>query len=348
MNVTPSATAEPFEHPALFYRDADEYLAGTVPFLLEGLAAGEPVAVAVPGRNLELIRGALGAAAAEVRLIDMGEAGRNPGRIIPGVLRAFTDLHPGRRVRIIGEPIWPGRSATEYPACLQHEALINLAFSGRDATILCPYDLHGLPHEVIEDARMTHPVLVDGSVASASAHYALERVLRDCNRPLPAPEDAAVMRYGQGFGDDPLGRVRAFATEHAARIGLKGERLEDLRLIASELAANSLDYGGGSGTLRVWREGGRVVFDVSDGGHIADPLAGRRPTPIHQLGSRGLLVTNLLSDLVRIHTGQGGTTIRVYFDVDGADPLEHLKSIEDAGFAGSPEDTGSPEDLANA
>ncbi|MBG0814861.1 sensor histidine kinase [Planomonospora sp. ID82291] len=333
MNIAPPAPAEPFEHPALFYRDADEYLAGTVPFVLQGLAADEPTAVAVPDGNLRLIREALGAEAAGVRLIDMGEAGRNPGRIIPGVLRAFADLHPGRRVRIIGEPIWAGRSATEYPACVQHEALINLAFSGRDVTILCPYDLDGLPPEVIEDARMTHPVLVDGSGASVSAHYAVERVLRDCNRPLSAPEGAAVMRYGQGFGDDPLGRVRTFATEHAARMGLAGERLDDLRLIASELAANSLDYGGGAGTLRVWQEGGRVVFDVSDGGHIADPLAGRCPTPVHQLGSRGLLVTNLLSDLVRIHTDRDGTTIRVYFDVDGADPLEQLKGIGGAGTA---------------
>ncbi|SNS49167.1 hypothetical protein SAMN05216276_1010109 [Streptosporangium subroseum] len=60
-------------------------------------------------------------------------------------------------------------------------------------------------------------------------------------------------------------------------MGLAGERLEDLRLIVSELAANSLDYGGGSGVLRLWPEDPRVVFDISDAGHIADPLAGRRP-----------------------------------------------------------------------
>jgi hypothetical protein len=42
-------SAEPFTHPALFYRGADEYLAGTIPFVRTGLAAGEPVAVAVPG-----------------------------------------------------------------------------------------------------------------------------------------------------------------------------------------------------------------------------------------------------------------------------------------------------------
>lgn len=134
---------DPFVHPALFYRGTDEYIAGTVPFIAEGLAKGEPVAVAVPGPQLDLIRQSLGTSAAQVKLLDMTEEGRNPGRIIPGVLRAFADEHRGR-VRIIGEPIWPDRSVVEYPACAQHEALINRAFAGRRATILCPYDTEGL------------------------------------------------------------------------------------------------------------------------------------------------------------------------------------------------------------
>ncbi|MGV9774941.1 anti-sigma factor RsbA family regulatory protein [Streptosporangium sp. NPDC003464] len=304
-----TTTVDPFVHPALFYRGAQQYLDGTVPFIREGLAAGEPVAVAVPAPNVELLRDELGAAASGVRFLDMTEAGRNPGRIIPGVLYAFADLHPAGRVRIIGEPIWPGRSETEYPACAQHEALINLAFSGRAVTILCPYDLDGLDPSVIADAEMTHPLLVDVSGSRPSRDYAPERVIGRYNRPLHDPADAAALGFSQG----DLGRVRDFVVGHAGRMGLSGERLEDLRLIASELAANSLDYGGGSGTVRIWSENGHVVMDVSDAGHIVDPLAGRRPVDPRQRGSRGLLVTNLLSDLVRVHTIQGGTTVRVYF-----------------------------------
>ncbi|MEU4834835.1 sensor histidine kinase [Streptosporangium sp. NPDC023615] len=306
-----TAETEPFVHPALFYRGDREYLDGTVPFIREGLKAEEPVAVAVPARNLALIRAELGEDAAGVHFIDMEKAGRNPGRIIPAVLWAFTDLHPGRRVRVVGEPIWPDRSPTEYVACLQHEALINLAFSGRDVTILCPYDADGLDAEIIAHAEETHPVVVDGTGTRASTGYAPERVIRDCGGALPEPPDAEVL----AFGADDLWRVRAFAVRYADRAGLAGERLEDLRLIASELAANSLEHGGGSGTARIWTEGPRVVFDVSDTGHIADPLAGRRPAGSHQRGSRGLLVTNLLGDLVRVHTERGRTTVRVYFDV---------------------------------
>ncbi|MFG3701069.1 anti-sigma factor RsbA family regulatory protein [Micromonospora sp. NPDC047620] len=156
----PGGTAGTFVHEGLFYRDPGELLAGTVPFITSGLAAAEPVLVAMPGANLWLLRAAVGAMDG-VRWADMTEAGRNPGRIIPWVLQAFIDEHAGRRVRIIGEPIWAGRSDTEYPACAQHEALINMAFAGRDATILCPYDVAGLDDDVLTDACATHPVLVD-------------------------------------------------------------------------------------------------------------------------------------------------------------------------------------------
>ncbi|MFD1501748.1 sensor histidine kinase [Streptosporangium lutulentum] len=304
--------AEPFAHPALFYRGSRQYLDGVVPFVREGLEAGEPVAVAVPGRNLEPLRAELGEMASEVRFFDMAEAGRNPGRIIPGVLRAFADPHPSGGVRIVSESIWPGRSAVEYPACVQHEALINLAFSGRAVTVLCPYDLEGLDPEVIKDAEATHPVLLDDSGSRSSGDYAPERIVRDYNRPLLDPPPAvAVFAFGHGA----LALVRTFAVDHAARAGLAGERLEDLRLIVSELAANSLDHGGGAGVLRVWPEGRQVIFDISDAGHITDPLAGRRPVTPRQRGCRGLLVTNLLGDLVRVHTGPDGTTVRVHFDL---------------------------------
>src|SRR5690349_5948381 len=151
--------AAAFAHPALLYRDTGEYLAGTLPFIRDGLAAGEPVAVAVPGPHLELLRDALGADAGRVRLLDMRVVGGNPGRILPGVLLAFANAHADRRVRIIGEPIWPGRTPVEYPACAQHEALINAAFAGRAATVLCPYDTGRLDPAWIRDSYRTHPVL---------------------------------------------------------------------------------------------------------------------------------------------------------------------------------------------
>ncbi|AIJ25040.1 putative anti-sigma regulatory factor, serine/threonine protein kinase [Amycolatopsis methanolica 239] len=112
--------------------------------------------------------------------------GPQPGRIIPTVLRRFADAHPDRHVRIIGEPIWAGRSATGYPACAQHEALINHAFDGRDVTIVCPYDTAALEPSVVADARETHPEVWEASRRYASADYAPDDVVARYNQPVPA------------------------------------------------------------------------------------------------------------------------------------------------------------------
>src|SRR5205823_15019788 len=136
------------------------YAAGSVPSVRDALRAGRPVLVAAPQPNIDLLGAALGDAAPQVRFLDMTAAGRNPGCIIPDVLHAFAQAHLGRRVSIIGEPIWPGRSPAEYRAAVQHESLINLAFAGRPATILCPYDTAGLAADALAGAERTHPVIL--------------------------------------------------------------------------------------------------------------------------------------------------------------------------------------------
>ena len=302
-------TPAPFSHPALMYRGDREYLAGTLPFIRAGLRAGEPVAVVVPGRRLRLLREALAGAGGRVRFVDMSVAGRNPGWIIPGVLREFADAHPGRRVRIIGEPIWPGRSAEEYPACVQHEALINLAFDGRPATILCPYDAEALGERAMADAAVTHPVIIDGGVERPSRHYDPEAAIEAAGRPPPPPGDAAELPFGR----DTLAAARAFAVEHARRLGLDGDRVFDLELAVNELAANAIVHGGGRGVLRVWSDDGHVVCEVADSGRITDPLAGRRPVAPSSYGGRGLLLVNRIADLVRVHHRHDGTTTRLRF-----------------------------------
>lgn len=339
MSTGDGVRAGPFRHPALFYRDEAGYLAGTVPFVRAGLAAGESVAVAVPGRNLELMRAEFGSAAS-VRLIDMAEAGRNPGRIIPGVLREFADTHGGP-VRIIGEPIWPTRSDVEYPACAQHEALINLAFAGRDATILCPYDAARLPAAVLADAEATHPTLIDGSGQRESARYAPDRIVETYNQPLPEPtEPAAVVEVAAA---EELSGVRSFLRGYAAGTGLSRLRVGDVELVVTELLANSIEHGPGFGTLRVWTGGGHVVCEVDDHGTLTDPLAGRRPAFPGQIRGRGLLLVNQLADLVRVHTGRAGTVIRAHFLVPGwrtpspASALVPNGQSQDAAVAGGQE-----------
>jgi anti-sigma regulatory factor (Ser/Thr protein kinase) len=305
-----TSTAHEFAHPALLYDDTSEFLAATVSFVRDGLTAGEPVAAAVPTANLALLRDALGADADQVVWRDMTVAGRNPGAIIPTVLLAFANAHAGQRVRIIGEPIWAGRTGAEYPACAQHEALINAAFAGRPATILCPYDVSMLDPAWVDDAHRTHPVMVTATRRWDSPRYTDPvAVAAEFNHPLPDPPP------GTETITVDIRTVRAarrFVAEHASRAGLVAERIPDLALAVNELAANAVMHGGGSGSLAAWVEGEHLVCQFSDRGWLTNPLAGRVPPAVRAGGGRGLLLVNRLCDLVRVHTTAAGTTTRIY------------------------------------
>lgn len=283
-----------------------------MPFILDGLTGDEPVAVAVPGPNLHAMQSevaARGGPVDQVRWLDMTEAGRNPGRIIPTVLRAFADQHPDRRVRIIGEPIWAERDQTEYPACVQHEALINAAFEGRHATILCPYDAEHLSEVALADAAATHPILVDGDQWWRSSDYAPDSIVSSYNQPLPAPAHA----LEQVVVADELGQIREWAAKLATVAGLDAERVGDVMFVVNELVTNSIEHGRGTARLLAWTTDTALAFQTVNEGRLANPLAGRIPVAPDRPRGRGLLAANILTDLIRVHTDDDRTAIRAYF-----------------------------------
>lgn len=161
------------------------------------------------------------------------------------------------------------------------------------------------------DAALTHPVVIERGVEQVSADFDPEKVIDVYNELGPEPVDAAAL----DFDTDALGEVRAFAIAEAARRSLSDDRLLDLELAVNELAANSIVHGGGGGTLRVWSRPGHVVCEVTDLGHIHDPLAGRRPVGPEVHGGRGLLLVNQVSDLVRISRTADGTRVQIHFAV---------------------------------
>lgn len=299
-----------FLHPALFYQSTQEYLDGLLPFITDGLEAGQPVLVAVPGPNLALLRDGLGPAAAHITMADMTDAGRNPGRILGGVLSAFADKHAPTPVRMIGEPIWPGRSEVEYPACVQHEALINNAFAGRDLAVLCPYDVTRLEPTVIADARITHPVLWQaGMPEQNSIAFAPTAVWEHYNRPLESDSTAVTYTVNQ-LAD--LGGVRQFSAVYGQWFDLPSHITTNLQLIANELATSSLQHNGAPCQLALWQHDGHLICEARDNGYLDDPLAGRRPYSSETVRGRGLFVVNGLADLVRIYTTAGQTTVHAY------------------------------------
>jgi hypothetical protein len=302
-------------HAAFLYRTQQEYLDCLLPFISEAVQADQAVLVAVPAPNLAVLTQGLGRLAEHVVMTDMIDVGRNPSRILGEVLGGFVDKRADQPVRIVGEPMWPSRSEAEYPACVQHEVLINRAFTGRDVTVVCPYHVRQLADEVIADAQRTHPVLWrNGVFEHDNASYAPEAMLARYNQPLSS--DSTAVRYtARKLGD--LAGARAFAGAYAEWFGLSPDQTADLQLIASELATASLSPAGGTCRLALWRHDGHVVCEARDDRYLDDPLAGRRSYRSNSDRCRELYVVNAVADLVRIHTTADETTIHAYLRLEG-------------------------------
>jgi anti-sigma regulatory factor (Ser/Thr protein kinase) len=296
------------EHLALYYASDDEYASGVAGFAEQGLDAGHPVMIAVPGERLTALRDRLGERAHQVSWFDMASLGRNPARIIPAI-RVFADRAAGRPARMVGEPIWRGRSDAELSEATHHEALINLAFADTPITILCPYDLR-LDERTLADSRCTHPELVLDSAPSGSGDYRPARLLEVGRRPLPpAPQRAVTFAAVTDVFDlrnGLRGQVQSVLT---------GDRAEDLVLAVSEAVSNSLRHANDPPTIRVWQEPGAVVCDIADRGVITDPLVGRWPPDTRVEGRRGLWLVNQLCDLSELRSDESGTTLRLHMRV---------------------------------
>ncbi|MHB8531283.1 MAG: ATP-binding protein [Solirubrobacteraceae bacterium] len=114
------------------------------------------------------------------------------------------------------------------------------------------------------------------------------------------------------FDQSGLPSLRRTVTVWADSNGLGRESTEELVLAVDEIATNSIRYGGGRGTLRMWREDDVLLCDVADRGHVKDPVLGHvLPSPA-ALSGRGLWIVNHLCDLVQIRSSARGTQVRMY------------------------------------
>lgn len=296
-----------FQHQALIYEGDDEYLAGTMPFVLEALITGEPLLIAVGADRGELIAAELGPDADRLLFVDMQAVGRNPAAILP-LWREFVDDRGGLPARGISEPAWAGRSQAELDECDRHEGLLNVAFAGGSTwSLLCPYDAGALDDDVLERAALSHSCIARQGRTETSARFEPDPDCMAGDLPPPAtrPDDFS-------FGLNDLGEVRGRVALAAERAGLDPRPAADFVIAASELAANSVMHGGGTGTLRLWREGDDLLAEVEDAGQIDEPLVGRLRPHISQEGGRGLWLANQLCDLVQIRSGENRTKVRLH------------------------------------
>lgn len=173
--VTGRAPAPPMlEHSALLY-ETDAELVGTVaPFLSEAVERSEGAIAVTSAANIAAIKDALGATAREVEFADHSSWCRTPMSALSG-FHAFLQarLDAGAPwVRIVGEPVWAGRSPADVRLWARFESLLNIVFGAAPTTILCPYDVRALDAKILAGARATHPHTLEHETRSSSSEYA--------------------------------------------------------------------------------------------------------------------------------------------------------------------------------
>jgi anti-sigma regulatory factor (Ser/Thr protein kinase) len=304
-----------FRHWAVFYRGQQGFLDATLPFIRDGIQAGEPTLVMVSAQKIELLRGALEGEHEDVHYADMDWVGVNPARLIPA-WRRFVDEHSGgeRRLRGVGEPISASRTAPQLVECQRHEALLNLAFADAgDFELLCPYDSEALESEVMTEVKRSHPILVeDGRERPSDQYLGLEAIAEPFDVPLPDPPTCA---SEFSFDAATLVGLRTFIREYGHERDIGHEAVENLVTGVNELAANSVRHGGGRGTAKLWRDDGVLVCDIRDRGKLRAPLAplaGRLKPPSRDLRGRGLWLANQICDLIQLRSAPDGTQARAH------------------------------------
>ena len=308
-------TADQLSHRALIYHSMDEFLASTVPFIEQGLGAGERVLAVTTPDNAETLGRVLGPRAGEVEFRDSHEWYLLPSHTLLSYER-YLEAADRSRVRVIGEVAWDGDLIAPMNEWTRYESIINRVFAQEPVSFICPYDARTLPEPIVAGARRTHPELCIGADAAPSDDYVdvmdLVRQLDRAGFKKP-PADAAKRPITRD-----LREVRGFILDQARAAGVSGKTLQDTFLAVQEVAANVFVNGNGHATMRSWIDGRELVYEITDpGAGLGDPLAGRLRSDRTDLSElTGLWLARLLCDLVEVRIRDRGLVVRLHVALD--------------------------------
>ncbi|MGY1839243.1 MULTISPECIES: anti-sigma factor RsbA family regulatory protein [unclassified Modestobacter] len=313
----PDLTARPsggLVHDVAFATSPAGLAAIALPFVRDGLAAGDPVVVVTSTPVADVVRSTLGAPPG-LTFVDQQHV---YGRRTPATLTAFRRLvaqvppPPGRHLRVVAE--LPGEMhARDWLEWQRYEAVLEHALAGWPVWFLCLQDTGRLPAQVVRWAHCTHGhVLDDRGRHPNPGVQPPERLLRQ----LPVPDEPlqATPPLLAADGVTRPGAVRHALVPLLSAVDRSPDATDDLLLAIDELVTNALVHGNPPVDVRVWADGGTVVCTVVDGGRgPGDPFAGYGPAHGEDLsrGGMGLWLARQLCDHVDIWTDERGVTVRV-------------------------------------
>ncbi|MBE1487570.1 sensor histidine kinase [Plantactinospora soyae] len=311
MRTGAAAGHDGYYHEAVCYRSDAELLAVAVPFLLDGVAAGEPTVVSLGEQNEALVRAAL-PADAPVTFLTGGDVYARPAAAI----KAYRQLLAGyvaegaRQIRIIGEVPRVALGAT-WDWWARYESAINRVYDDYPLWSMCAYDTRITPAPVLGDIMRTHPRIAtaDGRSVPSGTYTDPAAYLTETRTVLPDPlqRTAPVIEL-----TDPTPTQARRAVYGADRGQLPADDVEDLVVAVSETVTNALRYGRPPVRFRLWTGDDRIVVTVSDGGTgPKDPFAGLIPAGNGSPGGLGLWITYQSCGHVALHRDADTFTVRL-------------------------------------
>ena len=310
----PSGADHAHGHAAVVVTSRDELLATAVPYLEEGLRAGDLTVVSCDQETTELLRAELGAAGGSLvsdpRISLRGSRGPDAFGVTRRLFEQARETGTGR-MRLFGEP-WVGNGPRDWREAARYEAAANVVLAELQLDALCCYDAT-LPDEVLDRVRRTHPRLVrDGDLVENAEFQRPGHFLRELPLPRESMESGPPVYAVDGVPTLPDLRHQLAAV--LARQVPDRERREDMHLAVSEIAANAFRHGTRPVSARVWASADWIVCTITDqGSGLVDPLAGFRPAHGDDLsrGGMGLWLARKLWDHVDLLHGPQGFTVRL-------------------------------------
>ena len=307
-------TTRSYLHDALLYDDRAQLVDVAVPFLLDGLAAGDAAVIAAGAGTSSVLRDALGNDP-RVHILERGDVYRARTPTASTTFRQVADERSGpdrRRVRVVGEVDF-GATERDWLEWMRYESVINKALADWPLWGLCVFDTQSLPEPVLESARHTHTCVVTPDGRTPNADFVPPA---DYLRQLPVPVDpleATPPRLWARDVSDFIGLRHAVATE-LATVGAPRDIVEDYLLAVDEMTSNAVRHGKPPVSLRLWIGDDRIVCSIDDRGPgLADPFAGYGPAHGEDLsrGGMGLWLARQLCDHVDLSADDDGARVRL-------------------------------------
>ncbi|MDI1466333.1 sensor histidine kinase [Catellatospora sp. KI3] len=299
-----------FYHETAFYQSDEQFLELVVPFLADGLAAGEPVIVAFADHRQELVRAALGTAR-DLLYVDGDQQYAKPAPAIRRYGELFDErvAAGARQIRVAGDVPHPG-VGVPWEWWARYEAVVNRAYDAWPVWGLCPYDTRVTPPGVLDHVLRTHPHVATADGPRANGAYEQpEEFLR--RQPAVWRDPIEVEAPHAALADPTLAETRAAVVKLAARTDLSADDVDAMLLASSEAVTNAMVHGSGRVGVQLWAAPRRLVVTVSDDGYgPQDPCVGLVPTGA-DVGGLGLWLAYQVCSYVSQEREGGRFTLRL-------------------------------------